>query len=43
MKPGMEKTFEGVFEENTRTSKIKITYVPPMDSTGKAGRLCAKC
>lgn len=35
MKPGMEKTFEGVFEENTRTSKIKITYVPPMEGTGK--------
>ncbi len=35
MKPGMEKTFEGVFEENTRSPKLRITYVPPMDKSGK--------
>jgi exo-beta-1,3-glucanase (GH17 family) len=35
MKPGMEKTFNGVFEENTRSPKLRLTYVPPMGSTGK--------
>ena len=35
MKTGMEKTFDGVFEESTRSPKLRLTYVPPMDATGK--------
>ena len=35
MKTGMEKTFDDVFEESTRSPKLRLTYVPPMDATGK--------
>ena len=35
MKTGMEKTFDGVFEESTRSPKLRLTYVPPMDANGK--------
>jgi len=35
MKTGMDGTFDGVFEESTRSPKLKLTYIPPMDATGK--------